>query len=120
MKYRIFGDRLLVKVLETGERTTGGLYIPRIASDNTPWMKAEVLAVGTGIISAGVKFPLEQHVGEVVVFFRSMQPGDQLVVPLDDGEEGLVIRSASCLSAIEELERPPTLLTHDGKAVVIQ
>jgi co-chaperonin GroES (HSP10) len=120
MKYRIFGDRMLVKVLETNERTTSGLYIPKIATDNTPWMKAEVLAKGTGMISAGVNFPLPVEVGEVVVFFRSMQPGDQLVVPLDDGEEGLVIRFASCLGALEGLAQASGLVSADGRPVVIQ
>jgi chaperonin GroES len=105
MKYRMFGDRILVKVLETNERTKGGLFIPQIATDGTPWMKAEVLAVGTGIISAGVVFPLPVKVGEVVVFFRTLQPGNQLVVPLEDDEEGLVIRFEACLGALEDLEK---------------
>lgn len=120
MKYRIFGDRMLVKVLETGERTQRGIVIPEVATDNTPWMKAEVLAKGTGMISAGVVFPLPVEVGEVVVFFRSMQPGDQLVVPLEDGEEGLVIRFQSCLGAIEDLEKASTIMGTDGKRMTIQ
>lgn len=118
MKYRIFGDRLLVKVLETNERTRGGIIIPDLVTDNTPWLKAEVLAKGTGMISAGVVFPLPLEVGEVVVFFRSMQAGDQLVVPLDDGEEGLVIRFQSCLGAIEGLQAASSLLSADGRALV--
>ena len=111
---------MLVKVLETNERTMGGLYIPDLVTDNTPWMKAEVLAVGSGMISAGVTFPLPVAVGEVVVFFRSMQPGDQLVVPLDDGEEGLVIRFASCLGALEGLAQASALVGTDGRPVVVQ
>lgn len=120
MKYRMFGDRMLVKVLETGERTQRGIVIPEVATDNTPWMKAEVLAKGTGIISAGVVFPLPVEVGEVVVFFRTLQPGNQLVVPLDDGEEGLVIRFESCLGALEELHTASALVSVDGKAMVMQ
>jgi co-chaperonin GroES (HSP10) len=120
VKYRIFGDRMLVKVLETHERTRGGLHIPDLVTDNTPWMKAEVLEKGTGMISAGVLFPLPVEVGEVVVFFRSMQPGDQLVVPLDDGEEGLVIRFASCLGALEGLAAASSLVGTDGRPVVVQ
>jgi len=120
MKYRIFGDRMLVKVLETNERTRGGIIIPDLVTDNTPWMKAEVLAKGTGMISAGVVFPLPVEVGEVVVFFRSMQPGDQLVVPLDDGEEGLVIRFQSCLGALEELDKASTLVSVEGRPMVMQ
>lgn len=120
MKYRIFGDRLLVKVLETNERTRGGIIIPDLVTDNTPWMKAEVLAKGTGMISAGVVFPLPVEVGEIVVFFRTMQPGDQLVVPLEDGEEGLVIRFQACLGALEDLERTSSLVSAEGKPMVLQ
>lgn len=119
MKYRIFGSRMLVKVLETNERTAGGLIIPQVATDNTPWMKAEVIAKGTGMIIPGHGlYPLPVEVGEVVVFFRSMQPGDQLVVPLDDGEEGLVIRFESCLGALEDLHRASALVSPEGKAMV--
>lgn len=120
MKYRIFGSRILVKVLETGERTASGLYIPQVATDNTPWLKAEVIAKGSGMISAGVLFPLPVEIGDVVVFFRSMQAGDQLVVPLDDGEEGLVIRFESCLGALEDLDRASSLVAPDGKRMVVQ
>lgn len=120
MKYRMFGDRILVKVLETGERTQRGIVIPEVATDNTPWMKAEVIAKGTGIISAGVVFPLPVEVGEVVVFFRTLQPGNQLVVPLGDGEEGLVIRFESCLGALEGLQNASPLVNADGKMLVMQ
>lgn len=120
MRYRIFGDRLLVKVLETGERTERGIIIPAVATDNTPWMKAEVLAKGTGMISAGVNFPLPVEVGEVVVFFRTLNPGEQLVVPLDNGEEGLVIRFQACLGALEDLHTASALVSADGKAMVMQ
>lgn len=120
MKYRMFGDRILVKVLETGERTQRGIVIPALATENTPWMKAEVLAVGTGMISGGVMFPLPVSVGEVIVFFRTLQPGNQMVVPIGDGEEGLVIRFESCLHAIEDLHTASALVSVDGKAMVMQ
>lgn len=120
MKYRMFGERMLVKVLETGERTQRGIVIPEVATDNTPWMKAEVLAKGSGMISAGVLFPLPVEVGEVVVFFRTLQPGDQLVVPLEDGEEGLVIRFQSCLGALEGLQTSSGLVGTDGKVIQLQ
>lgn len=120
MRYEIFGERLLVKVLETGERTKGGLYIPEIAQDGTPWMKAEVLNVGSGwLMNNGVQVPLPVAEGEVILFFRSMQPGDQLVVPIDDGEEGLVIRFASVLGRLKDLHVGSTIVDTDGKALVM-
>lgn len=122
MRHEIIGDRLLVKVLETGERTKGGLYIPEIATDNTPWMKAEILGVGTGWISmqTGQLIPLPSvAVGDVVIFFRTMQPGDQLVVPLDDGEEGLIIRYTAIFEILRDLNAGSTIVDAEGKALVM-
>ena len=121
MRYELLGERLLVKVLETGERTKGGLFIPSVATDNTPWLKAEVLEAGNGrLMTTGVLVPLQVAKGDVIIFFRSMQPGDQLVVPLDDGEEGLVIREGSVLAILRDLDKASTLLSAEGKAIVMQ
>lgn len=122
MRHEIIGDRLLVKVLETGERTKSGLYIPEIATDSTPWMKAEILGVGTGWISmqTGQLIPLPSvAVGDVVIFFRTMQPGDQLVVPLDDGEEGLIIRYTAIFEILRDLNAGSTIVDAEGKALVM-
>lgn len=121
MRYELLGERLLVKVLETNERTRGGLFIPAIATDNTPWMKAEVIEVGTGrLMTTGVLVPLQVQKGDVILFFRSMQPGDQLVVPLDDGEEGLVIREGSVLAILRDLDKASSIVDNDGKAFLLQ
>lgn len=119
MRYELLGERILVKVLETGERTKGGIIIPAIATDNTPWMKAEVIEAGCGrLMTTGVLVPLQVQKGQIILFFRSMQPGDQLVVPLDDGEEGLVIREGSVLAILHDLDKTSGLLGADGKAMV--
>lgn len=121
MRYELLGERLLVKVLETGERTERGIVIPAVATDNTPWMKAEVIEVGTGrIMTTGVTVPLQVAKGDVILFFRSMQPGDQLVVPLGHGEEGLVIREGSVLAILRDLERGSNLVSAEGKTLVPQ
>lgn len=121
MRYELIGERLLVKVLETNERTKGGLFIPEVVTDGTPWMKAEVLEAGSGrLMTTGVLVPLVVAKGDVILFFRSMQAGDQLVVPLDDGEEGLVIREGSVLAILRDLEKASTLLSVDGKTMVMQ
>lgn len=62
-------DRLVVKVL-TGERiTAGGLIIPETASMATGYLKAKVLAIGTGIkTKKGSLRPLDVQVGDTVLF----------------------------------------------------
>ncbi len=120
MRYEIIGDRLLVKVLETGERTRGGLYVPEIATDNTPWMKAEVLEAGNGrLMTSGVLVPLVIQKGDLVIFFRTLQPGDQLVIPLDDGEEGLIIRETAVLARLHDLNAGSTIVDTEGKSLVM-
>lgn len=120
MRYELLGERLLVKVLETGERTKGGLFIPEIATDNTPWMKAEVIEAGCGrLMTTGVLVPLQVQKGDCIIFFRSMQPGDQLCVPLDGGEEGLVIREGSVLAILRDLDVGSTIVDAEGKSLVM-
>jgi chaperonin GroES len=62
-------DRLVVKVL-TGERiTAGGLIISETASMATGYLKAKVLAIGTGIkTKKGSLRPLDVQVGDTVLF----------------------------------------------------
>ena len=62
-------DRLVVKVL-TGERVTaGGLIIPETTSMATGYLKAKVLAIGSGIkTKKGSLRPLDVQVGDTVLF----------------------------------------------------
>lgn len=62
-------DRLVVRV-KTGERiTAGGLIIPDTASMATGYLKAEVLAVGSGIkTKKGQLLPLDVQIGDEVLF----------------------------------------------------
>jgi chaperonin GroES len=62
-------DRLVVKVL-TGERiTAGGIIIPETASIATGYLKAKVLAIGSGIkTKKGSLRPLDVQVGDTVLF----------------------------------------------------
>lgn len=62
-------DRLVVRVLNNEKITAGGLIIPESASMATGYLKAEVLAVGTGIKSKkGYLKPLDVQVGDHVLF----------------------------------------------------
>lgn len=121
MRYELLGDRLLVKVLEANERTDGGLYIPAIAIDGTPWMRAQVRAVGTGrLMQSGAIVPLQVRPDDVIIFWRSSTPGEQLVFPGDDGEELLCIREQNVLTILRDLEKVSSLQGLDGKRLVMQ
>ncbi len=63
------GDRLVVKVVNSERVTAGGLIIPDSASMASGYLKAEVLAVGSGGKSKkGLLRPLDVKVGDSVLF----------------------------------------------------
>lgn len=121
MKYEMLYDRLLVRVLEARDRTKGGIIIPEMAIDGTPWMRGEVVAVGHGrLMTNGETVPLRVKAGDLVIFFRSMSAGEQMVFPVDDGEELLCIREPNILTILRDLETASGLVGTDGRVIVMQ
>lgn len=120
MKYEPLYDRLIVKLMQPDDRTAGGLYIPQMAHEGTPYMTAEVMAVGQGrITSSGSTVPLLVKVGEVVVFFRSQSSGEQMMVPTRDGTEQMIIREANIAWIVRDLDKVSTLTAIDGSPMVL-
>ena len=67
MKIRPIGDRIVIKVIEDGEKTDGGIFIPDSAKEKP--QKWEVVAVGEGkTLDSGEKEPVQVKVGEVVIY----------------------------------------------------
>jgi chaperonin GroES len=118
VKYQPLFDRMLVRVLTAGDRTKGGLFIPGMALDNTPWQRGEVVAVGHGRLMAGGEVvPMVVKEGDIVVFFRSQSSGEQLIFPADD-EELLCIRESNVLAVVTGLMRDTGLVAVDGARLV--
>lgn len=93
--HRPLYDRVIVRVLTQGERTSGGLYRPQSALDNTPYLFAEVISVGHGrMLAGGDIVPLRVKPGDMVTFFRLASSGEQLIFPdpEDDSKELMIIR----------------------------
>lgn len=118
MILKMLYDRILVRVIEGSNRTRGGLFIPDMAIDGTPWLKAEVLEVGHGRVSStGNIIPLIVKRGDVICFFRSQASGEQMVVPLEDGTDGLVIREPNVCWIFEGLKPVSPVLNATGAAM---
>ena len=67
MKFRPLHDRVLIKVLESEEKTSGGIIIPDTAQEKP--QEGEVVAVGPGATNeAGKLAPMDVKVGDVVLF----------------------------------------------------
>ena len=67
MKFRPLHDRVLIKVLDSEEKTKGGIIIPDTAKEKP--QEGEVVAVGPGAKSdEGKVSPMDVKVGDIVLF----------------------------------------------------
>ena len=69
MKFRPLHDRVLIEVLDSSEKTAGGIIIPDTAQEKP--QEGKVVAVGPGkIADDGKRIPTEVSVGDVVVYSK--------------------------------------------------
>ena len=67
MKFRPLHDRVLIKVLESGEKTAGGIIIPDTAKEKP--QEGEIVAIGSGARTEDGKIiPMDVKVGDKVLF----------------------------------------------------
>lgn len=84
-KLKPLGDKVVVKVLETEEKTASGIYLPDTAKKKP--QEGEVVAIGEGrILDNGERNPLTVKVGDRVLFSR--YGGNEVTV---DGEEYTIL-----------------------------
>ncbi len=94
MSFKPLSDRVLVKRLETEEKTAGGLFIPDTAKEKPS--RGEVVAVGPGKRDDSGKFMApEVKAGDIVLF--SKYAGTDIKL---DGVEHLVMREDDILAII--------------------
>lgn len=69
MAIKPLGDRIVIKVIEDTEQTSGGIFIPDSAKEKP--QKGEVVAVGPGkILDSGEREPIDVKVGNVVLYAK--------------------------------------------------
>ena len=62
-------DRIVIKVIEDTEQTSGGIFIPDSAKEKP--QKGEVVAVGAGKMhDNGEREPMDVKVGDVVLYAK--------------------------------------------------
>ena len=95
MKLKPLNDRVLVKRLETEEKTAGGLYIPDTAKEKLS--KGQVVAVGPGKVGDnGERTVLAVKAGDEVLFNK--YAGTEVKL---DGVDHLVMREEDILAIID-------------------
>lgn len=93
-KIRPLGDRVLIKCMESEERTESGLYIPAAAQEKP--QKGKVIAVGAGRKDKnGQITPLDVKVDDIVYF--SKYAGNTL----GDDNKYLLVREDEILGIFE-------------------
>ncbi len=90
------GERIVIKVLESEERTKSGILIPDTAKEK-PQM-GEVKAVGSGkMLENGQKVALDVKVGDKVLFAK--YAGTEIKL---DGEEYMVLKESDVLAIVNQ------------------
>ena len=91
MKFRPLHDRVLIKVLDSEEKTAGGIIIPDTAKEKP--QEGEVVAIGPGIKNdQGKLSPLDVKVGDIVLFGK--WSGTDVKI---DGKEYSIMKEADIM-----------------------
>ena len=95
MKIRPLNDRILVKRVESEEKTAGGIIIPDSAKEKPA--EGEIVAVGPGkLTDKGERVAMDVKVGDSVLF--SKYGGTEVKI---DGNDYLIMRQDDVLGVIE-------------------
>src|SRR6201997_2764646 len=99
-KFTPLHDRILVRRIEEGETTRGGIIIPDSAKDKP--QEGEVISVGKGKSNEeGKVFPLHLKAGDRVLFGK--YSGTDIKI---DGEDFLIMREEEILGILEGAAKP--------------
>lgn len=94
MNIKPLGDKVVVRAKVQEQKTKSGIVLPDTASKEKP-QQGEVVAVGSGKIENGQKFPLEVAVGDNILF--SKYAGNEVEV---NGEELLILSERDILAVL--------------------
>lgn len=95
MKCRPLHDRLVVRRLEEGEQTVGGIIIPDSAREKP--QRGTVIAVGSGTVKEdGTRVPLDVKPGDLILFGKYASQEITL-----DGEALLIMRESDVLAVVQ-------------------
>ena len=99
MKIRPLHDRVLVRRIESDDRSAGGIIIPDTAQEKP--MEGEVVAAGAGARGEdGKVHALDVKAGDRILFGK--WSGTEVIV---DGEELLIMKESDIMGVIEGPKR---------------
>jgi len=93
---RPLGDRIVIELVESEEKTASGIVLPDSAKEKP--QEGKVVAVGTGrVLESGERVALEVAVGDRIIF--SKYAGTEVKY---EGTEYLLLRENDILAVIGE------------------
>jgi len=96
MSFRPLHDRVLVRRIESDEKTAGGIIIPDTAKEKPS--EGEIIAVGSGARSEDGKItPLDVKPGDRVLFGK--WSGTEVKI---DGQDLLIMKESDIMGIIEK------------------
>ena len=94
MKFKPLHDRVLIQVLDSSEKTAGGIIIPDTAQEKP--QEGQIVAVGSGSKSEDGKVtPLDLKAGDIVLFGK--WSGTEVKI---DGEELCIMKESDIMGVI--------------------
>ena len=95
MKFRPLHDRVVVRRIESDERTAGGIIIPDTAKEKP--QEGEIIAVGPGgRDESGKLIPIDVKAGDKVLFGK--WSGIEVKI---DGQDYLIMKESDVMGVIE-------------------
>ncbi len=92
IKLQPMGDRLVVKPIQSEEKTKSGIYLPDTAKEKP--QEGEVIAVGPGrMTDEGKRIPVDIAVGDIVIYAK--YGGSEIKI---DDEELVIMRESDILA----------------------
>jgi len=92
VKLQPMGNRLVVKPMQSEEKTKSGIYLPDTAKEKP--QEGKVIAVGPGrVTDEGKRIPMEVEVGDIIIYAK--YGGSE--IKLDD-EELIIMREDDILA----------------------
>ena len=88
-------DRIVVKAVESADKTESGLFLPSSAKEKP--QSAQVIPVGPGGMVDGKEVTMQIKVGDLVLFNKYSGSDFKL-----DGEEVTILRQSDVLAIIEK------------------
>ena len=92
VKLQPMGDRLVVKPMQSEEKTKSGIYLPDTAKEKP--QEGKVIAVGPGrMTDEGKRIAPDVEVGDIVLYTK--YGGSEIKI---DGEEFIIMRESDILA----------------------